>query len=320
LSELSEPKQKLSIWDKIGHFFSQQPLFESAFQVSSNYFSGIRLNPKEKSVGSHFFLTLEEGVVTPSFFKNNIKDPRALAERVRTRVENLNLSSHNVAFLLPEQAQRSFILTFESIPSSPQEREQVILFRIRKQMPLLPEDVRLSYSVIRSNAKGRILATIARTSVIKEYEDAFGQLHLKIRTIGVPFLSLSYLLRKEKERDLLLVNVEKDSLSLLAFVDAEIYLYRQKSFVVEDPEKTMNFGIHNIIQEISNTGHFIEDREKRQIASLWLRLGAVKDAPSMMAEIESKSPYPLKNIASLIGSNFRSENRAIYSPLIGQLL
>jgi hypothetical protein len=185
-------------------------------------------------------------------------------------------------------------------------------------MPMLPDDIRLSFDLIRSN---KIVASIARTAVIKEYEDLFHKIKLKIRVTGIPLISLVPILRNEQEKDGLLVNIEDDSLNLAAVIDSEIALFRQKPFASRfQGKEDFLKAVDQIAQEIENTVNFIADRDKVKISSTWIRLGLLDAGEEGLEQLEERLTIPIKSIESLLGYDLSQTEGRILSPLIGQIL
>lgn len=309
--------------DRVKYFFSKQILPHSAFLLSSRYLCGIQISPVEKNgkIKHHIILPLEQKVIQPSFFQKNIMNVVALREKIEEGKDRLRLKDQRVAFILPELSQKSFILSFDSFPSSRKEREDIIRFRIKRLMPLLPDDTRISYDLISSTSKGKIIATIARASVIREYEDFFSQFKLKVNVVSAPFLNLLNLLKKEKERDLMLINIEEDAFSLAAVINSEITLYRQKPLAIDfQDHKSLIQELGNIKQEIENTTNFVEDREKRRIASFWIRLGLLDSEEEIFSLLDGGVPFPFNRIESSLEFRLSLREKRILSPLIGQLL
>lgn len=310
-----------SLMNRIKDYFYQQPLPFSAVQLTSHYFSGIHVSSRENRILHHFILPIEPDIIQPSFYKKNIMNETLLEPSIKEGIKRLHLSDHKIAFLLPESSQKAFIFSFDSFPSSAAEREQIIRFRIKKKMPLIPDDARLDFDMIQSNHNVMVVASIARTSVIKEYEDLFRHFKLKVGVIDVPFLSLTNLLNKEKENDVLIINIEGDSFTLIGFIDSRLVLYRQKSMVFNSRNmKSMAQGIDVLIQEIENTTNFIEDREKRKISSLWIRVGLIDSDDELFSHLSEKLAFPVKGIESLLDHRLPLKEKRILSPLIGQLL
>ncbi len=305
--------------NKIKNYFSQQPLPHAAFQVTPCYFSGIRVSAKDGRITNHFILPLEKGVIRPSFERKNIKNTEWLEKNLKQELGRLHIHDHKVACLLPESSIKAFVFSFGSLPSSRQEREQIIRFRIKKQIPLLPEDARFSFDVQKSNSTVKIFVAVARTSIIREYEEFFSRFNLKIRTIGIPTLGLHSLLNTEKEKDFILINIEEDSLCLMAIIDSEIVLYRMKPILVA-PQSSMpdDRRVENIVKEVENTVNFIEDKEEKKIQSSWIRLG-ILDERGMLSQLQKNLSFPVKGIDSCITGELGLREKKILSPLIGQI-
>jgi hypothetical protein len=300
-------------------FFTKQPFPHAAFHLTSRYVSGIRVSPKDGRIMNHFILPLEKGLIQPSFEKKNIKNPALLEKKINKELGKLHLHDHKVACLLPELSLRAFVFSFGSLPSSRPEREQVIRFRIKKQLPLLPQDARFSFDVIKSNDSMKIFVAVARALIIQEYEKLFSQFNLKIRTVGVPILGLHSLLNTEKEKDLLLINIEEDSLCLTAIIDSEIVLYRMKPILYFGQGETNEVRrADNIVKEVENTVNFVEDREKRKVQSLCVRLGLFEEE-KVLYQLQERSSLPVTGIESRLTAKIGLKEKKILSPLIGQI-
>jgi hypothetical protein len=308
------------ILGKLSSFFAEHPLPHSALQVTSSYICGIHLSTKDRHLKNHFILPIAGGIIQPSLEKNNIKDPSLLQKMITEGVEKFNIYDHGVSLLLPELSQRTFVFSFDAIPGTSKEREQIIRFRIKKQMPLLSEDVRITYDILRTKEKKKIISSIARSVVIRDYENFFGQLRLKIRSVGLPLISLSHLINWNQEKDFFLVNIERDSFGLLAVTDAEPSLYRQKPLMVRKGENHLLERVKNIVQEIENTAQFIRDKEKKEISSLWIRFGLLEPEEEILVNMESMLNMPIKKIESLVRLKLSLQEKKILAPLIGQLL
>lgn len=310
----------MNLINKLKDFFSAHPLPHSALQVTSSYISGIHLSTKDRKLKSHFILPISGGIIQPSFEKANIKDSSLLQKIIHEGVEKFNIYDHGVALLLPELSQRTFVFSFDTLPATSKEKEQLIRFRVKKQMPLLSEDVRISYSMLQTKERKKIISSVARSTVVSDYENFFGRLRLKIKDVGLPLLGLSNLVNWNKEKNFFLINIEKGSFGLLAVTDSVPSLYRQKPLMGRQDENYLSERIQNIVQEIGNTVQFIQDKEKKEIASIWIRFGFLESEEEMLSNLESRLDLPIKNIESLVGLNLPQQDKKILSPLIGQLL
>jgi len=165
----------------------------------------------------------------------------------------------------------------------------------------------------------KIFVAVARALIIQEYEELFSRFNLKIRTVGVPILGLYSLLKTEKEKDLLLINIEEDSLCLTAIIDSEIALYRMKPILsLGQDERSEDRRVENIVKEVENTVNFVEDKEKRKIQSFWVRLGLLEEE-RILSRLQERSSLPVTGIESRMTAKIGLREKKILSPLIGQI-
>lgn len=302
-------------------YFVDQPLPSVAFQLSSAFLSGILVSPKERKIKDHFICPLEKGVIQPSFNQSNIQNLPLLERRMKESLARFRFSERKIACLIPESSIKAFVFSFESLPASRKEQEQLIRFRVKKQVPLLPEDSVLTFARGFSAGSVKVLAAVARRSMIDEVEKFFERFGLRVRAIGIPSLALNNLVDKEKAENFLLVNIEDDSLSLVATINSEMSLYRLKSFIPE-PQTSLASAqrIETVVREVENTLRFIEDKERKKLQRLWLRLGLLQDGEDISSRLKERPGLPLMGIESCLEASLGLKERKILSPLAGQIL
>ena len=309
----------MTFLDKAKGFFVDQPKPRSAFQMASNYLTGVQFSSKDKKIKSFFTLQLGKGIIEPSFYQNNIKKRDLLSNLFDRELKKYPLTDRRIVFVLPELSQKAFVLTFEKLPAALKERDQIVQFRVKKQLPLLPDDARIAYSLIPTENRVRVLASVARSSVSKEYEDFFSQLKIYVRSVGMPFEGLVNLIGK-KEKNVMLVNIEEDAFSLVAITFSEISLYRQKSFALESfDEKSLQQKNDDITLEIENTINFIEDKEKAKMSSLWVRTGLPGDWDGMLSDLAARISIPVEGIDACVPGNLAANEKRHLSPLLGHI-
>lgn len=304
-----------SLKDKVKIFFTQPPSTTSVFHVCSHYTAGINVSSKDRNIRGYFYTPLgSDQAVRDSFSQNNIIDASLLEKKIKPEIKKLKLTDQEVTFLLPDLAQKSMIFSFDSFPNSSQEREKLLWFRIKKQVPLLPTDVRLSYDFFSSGERVVVVASIARREVVEEYESFFNKLQLKVREVGVMTLGLVNLIPEQES--FILTNVEQDSFTLLAKVDSRMSLYRQKSM---PRASSMEKNVETIVQEVKNTAHYVEDREKKSIQSVWVRSGWLEDEEEIYSNLKEKLPFSVKGIEHYVPYNLKLREKRVLAPLIGHL-
>lgn len=304
--------------DRIKSFFSTYPSVHSAIQFNPGYISGIQMDSKTGEIKNYFVQQLEPGLIKASFSGKNVADPKMLGKKLAAGLWKTGKADGYAAVLMPEICHKSFVFTFDKLPKSLREQEEIIRFRIKKQMPVLSEDTRLSYDVF-DGEKVRVIAVLARRSVIKEYEDLIKEGGLKVGVVGVPIISLANLIDRKKEKDFLLVSIEETSHSMIASVGSEVVLCRQKASALtrfSGKEKRVNI----LIQDIENTMNFIEDHETKRIDEIWIRLGLIREKENVLAELNSGFSCPVRRIESLVRDRLSGDEKDLLSPAIGQLL
>jgi len=117
------------------------------------------------------------------------------------------------------------------------------------------------------------------------------------------------------------VDVEDDSFSLVAVIDAQAFLYRQKPFGIDAASKIeIAAKAENIVQEVINTINFVEDKEHKRVASVWLRMGILKAEDGLSRRMEERLSLPMQNVESSFSQAVEAGHKRILSPLIGQIL
>jgi hypothetical protein len=305
---------------KIKAFFIAQPSPSVVFQLAASALSGVNVSVGEKKIRHRAFFPLTSGLIEPHFDKPNIKQAALLMAVLKEGLAKLHYAGEKAACLLPESCLRVFIFSFDSLPSSERERLKLFRWRAKKQLPILPSDVRLSYQIMKSNGSVKVLISLARSAVLREYEDLFSAAAVKVGLITSPTLSLLNLLDWDREKNFILVNIEDDSVSLAAVADADLTLCRFKTLPAAIsgllPEKQT---IENIVAEIEKTIHFLEDREKRDLNALWLRSSSAEFLKSILSELASRFPFPVKLVDSPWLAGVSPVEKALLAPLVGQV-
>jgi hypothetical protein len=306
--------ERPALLDRVGKFFTAPPCPSVLLQVSSAFLSGLQVAETEKKPKQRLIMPLPGGLVEPHFEKANIRDHAALARLLQEPLGRLGASGGDAACLLPEACFRVFVLPFESFPASDRERESLILFRAKKQLPLPPDDLRLSYQTLESDQGVKVMAALARASVIGEYEAFFAGLGLKLGIIGPPALSLINLIDWRTEPAGLLANLDDDSLGLVAVTRSEPALYRVKAFTGEGSEARR---VDGVAKEIENTIHFIEDREQQAVPTLWFRNGLLDGGGDLPSALAGKLAVPVKPVPAGLLDSLPESERSILTPLAG---
>lgn len=308
----------MAIAKRLKAHFTERLLPDAVFQVSPGYLSGIRVARADRSVKGGFVLPFRERPVAPSFDRPNVTDPAALEEAIAQGKKNLRLSSGTAALLIPEPSVRVFVFRVDAFPASGKERDAFIRWRIAKQMPLIPEDARLNYASTPGRGPRKVIAAMARQVVVWEYEALFEKAGLRPVVVGVPSLALLNLVGGDGPKNGLLLNLEDETLTLLALADPGWTLYRQKD-VGSSAGSLAEERADNIVREAENTIRYLEDKEKARTERVWLRSAAETETPEIARRLGERIGLPIEPVDYEAPRAWSEAHKAVLAPLIGQI-
>ncbi|MBN2206075.1 MAG: hypothetical protein JW742_01605 [Candidatus Aminicenantes bacterium] len=297
-------------------YLTEAPRFEGLFLCSPRGLAALRVGRKDGRVSGAAVLPLRAGSVVPSFDRPNLPDPGPLEDKVKEAAARLGIADRTAACLIPDICARAVLLAFDGLPGGEREREKVVRWRVQKQMPLLAEGTRLVYEVVGTSPL-RVLAVLVKEAVVREYEAAFARARFRVGYLGIPSLSLLNLAGVETLRDGLLVNVEDDSLSLMGFQAGELALYRLKPLAADVGRASRR--LPEMVQEVENTLRSIEDREKKQIQALGLRMGVADPGGALREGFRRAISIPVVEVAPPAAAGFETAESPLLIPLLGLL-
>ena len=309
----------MKLGDRLRTHFTERLLPDSIFQIAPSHLSGIRVGRGDGPVRGGFVQPFRERPIAPSFDRPNVTDPAALEEAIDQGKKNLRLTSGTAALLIPELSVRVFVMSVDDFPGSRKERDAFIRWRIAKQMPLIPEDARIDYAVTPGKGARKVIVAMARQVVVWEYEALFEKAGLKPVLVTSPSLALVNLVRGGGRENGILLNVEDETLTILALADPGWSLYRQKDIGLPG-RAAADERVDNIVREAENTIRFLEDRDKTRIEGLWLRCAAAAETPEIRARLKERIALPIEPVDYQAPDVWTDANKAILAPLIGQVL
>jgi hypothetical protein len=299
--------------------FTERLLPDAVFQIAPGHLGAIRVARNDGSVKAGFVLPFRERPIAPSFDKPNVTDPAALEEAIAQAKKSLRLASGSAALLIPEPSVRVFVLGVDAFPGSGKERDAFIRWRIGKLMPLIPDDARIDYAATPGRGARRVIVVMARQVVVWEYEALFEQAGLKPVVVSVPTLTLVNVLRRKAPGAGLLLNLEDESLTLLAMADPGWTLYRQKD-VGSPAGDGVEDRADNIVREAENTLRFLEDKENAGIGRIWLRTSIAAERPALLERLKERIALPIEPVAYEAPEVWTEAHKALLAPLMGQVL
>jgi hypothetical protein len=306
----------LTLFKRLRARFVERPLPDAVFALAPGHLSGLRVLARGRAARERFILPFKTSLLVPSFDRPNITDVPAVKAAIAAGQRALGFAGGPIALLIPEPCVRIFVLAADALPGDEGERDAFVRWRVGKQMPLLPEDLRMAYAMSSGSPARKIIVATARKAVVREYEDIFQSAGMAVGTVTVPSLSLVNLIGGAAGQNGVLLNIEADYLSFLAIMESEWTLYRHKGV---SPNLSAGAKADLVVQEVENTVHFLEDKERKKVERIWVRSGAGEDGPGILSRLKSCLPLPAAMVDYAAPDEWDAREITALAPLMGQL-
>jgi type IV pilus assembly protein PilM len=167
---------------------------------------------------------LAPGSVVPDLIEANLRQPSLVCRTIRDTLGTVSGHSRDVIAVLPDAAARVVLLDFEALPANHEEAEGVVRFRLRKSLPFDVDKAQVSYHAQPSTNGVRVVAAVALTSVIEDYEAAFRQAGYSPGVV-LPSM-LAALGAADAQRSTLVIKVDARTTSIAILDQQQLLLFR----------------------------------------------------------------------------------------------
>jgi type IV pilus assembly protein PilM len=222
---------------------------------------------------------LAAGVLAPDLTEANMRDRNAVYRALHDALDSVSGRSTDVIAVLPDAAVRVVLLDFETLPAKRDEAEAVIRFRLKKSLPFDLDKARVSYHSEPALTGIRVVAVVALTSVIEEYESLFREAGYNP---GVVLPStLAALGATSGERPTLVVKVDARTTSIAILAQKQLLLFR----ALENSSGTAITG-EKLAEEIYPSVVFFQDTYSLNIDQIFVSglPQAREAAPALQAQ------------------------------------
>jgi len=232
-----------------------------ACEISSDRVLAGRLS--DSSVVDCAAYDLTPGLITPDLTETNIHNRDAVYRAIHDTLDSLSGRSTDVIAVLPDSAVRVVLLDFESLPPKREEAEAVVRFRLKKSLPFDLDKAKVSYHAERAISGMRVVAAVALSSVIEEYESLFRDAGYNP---GVVLPStLSALGATNGERPTLVLKVDSRTTSIAILAQKQLLLFR----ALENPSGTAITG-EKLAEDVYPSVVFFQDTYNLNIDQIFV--------------------------------------------------
>lgn len=167
---------------------------------------------------------LAPGSVVPDLIDANLRQRTSVGNTIREALDSVGGRSHDVVAVLPDAAVRVALLDFEELPANREEAEGVVRFRLKKSLPFDVDKAKVSYQAQASTNGVRVIAAVALSSVVEDYESAFREAGYS-PGIVLPSM-LAALGAADAQRPTLVVKVDARTTSIAILENEQLLLFR----------------------------------------------------------------------------------------------
>jgi hypothetical protein len=178
------------------------------YEIAPGFVLGARLDARSRQVRRLAVRELAADSVEPFAHRPNLTNTGDLREALRGVAQTVGNGNGSCGLLIPDGAVRVAVLDFETLPENRKDREALVRWRMRENLPAAPEEARLSLQVLSKDAGHvEMLVVAVRTSVLAEYEQALEPMNGGLSLVLPATLAILPLLPGEGHNGELLLHV-----------------------------------------------------------------------------------------------------------------
>lgn len=193
----------------------------------------------------------------------NLKQRDAVSRALQGSLESVGGRTRDVIAILPDASSRVAWLDFDTLPSNHEEAEGVVRFRLKKSLPFNIDEAKVSYHAHTANGGVRVVAAVALTSVIQEYESLFRELGYNPGVV-LPSM-LAALGAVNADRPTLIVKVDANTTGVAILDQQQLLLIR----TLENPRGIAITG-EQLAEDIYPSVVFFEDTYHLNIQQIFV--------------------------------------------------
>jgi len=256
---------------------------------------------------------LPPGSVVPELTENNLRSRPRVLETVRETLGSVSGRARDVIAVLPDTAVRVAILDFETLPANRAEAETVVRFRLKKSLPFDVDKARVSYHTQTVTTGLRVIAAVALTSVIEDYESIFREAGYAPGVI-LPSM-LAALGAAVAEKPTMIVKVDARTAGIAIVDKQELLLFR----TLENSRGIAITG-EQLADEIYPSIVFFQDTYQVNLDRIFV--AGLSDTGGAVPALQAQTGVPVQELvaSAQLGSTYGSVPKWRMAGVVGALL
>jgi len=198
-------------------------------------------------VRGHAVESLPAGAITPGLNARNITDVNTVGEALRRCLDRAGARDTRAALVVPDAVARVSIVTFETVPESESDLDQLIRWQVRKSVPFPIDAGQVSWQ---RSAGNDFLVTVARRDIVEEYEAIVSRAGLHAGVVDLATFNLINAVAAGAPSDWMIVHLTGTDATIGIVRERQLIFFRHKA-TAED--ETLEDLVHQ-------TAMYYEDR------------------------------------------------------------
>jgi type IV pilus assembly protein PilM len=256
---------------------------------------------------------LAKGSVVPDLLEANVRERKSVFDTVRETLGSVSSRSRDVIAVLPDAAVRVMLLDFETLPANRTEAESVVRFRLKKSLPFDLDKAKISYDAQPATSGLRVVAAVALSSVIEDYESVFRD---AVYSPGIVLPSmLAALGAANADRPTLVVKVDARTISIAILDKNQLLLFR----TLENPRGVSITG-EQLAEEVYPSVVFFQDTYHLNIEHIFI--AGLADAGGAVPALRAQTGAEVTELVanSQLGASVGSIPKWRMAGVVGALL
>jgi Tfp pilus assembly PilM family ATPase len=175
---------------------------------------------------------LPDGALTPSANATNMTDRSVVGAAVGRVMKQLPGPPRRVALVVPDNAAKVSLMTFEELPARPSDLDQLVRWQARKTAPFRIEDAQVTYSPgLKTESGGReLIVSLMRRDIVEEYEAVCTNAGGQVGVVDLASISLvnAVLSDATADADWLMVHVAHGYSTIVIVRHGHVILFRNR--------------------------------------------------------------------------------------------
>ena len=284
-----------------------------ACEIAADRIVAGRVSERGNTVDACTAGELTPGSVVPDLIEANLRERQRVFDTVRDTLGALNSRSRDVIAVLPDAAVRVVLLDFETLPANRTEAESVVRFRLKKSLPFDLDKAKISYHAQQSANGLKVVAAVALSSVIEDYESVFREAGYS-PGIVLPSM-LAALGAAEAARPTLVVKVDSRTTSIAILDKNQLLLFR----TLENPRGVKITG-EQLAEEVYPSVVFFQDTYSLNIEQIFV--AGLADAGGAVPALRAQTGAEVTELVSnsQLGASVGSIPKWRMAGVVGALL